>query len=254
MLQLVGYYPALQKVSGLSQREIAYVEKRAFTKASFRIFSSPWASDFVRKRFSVEAFTIPFGANLTELPNGPPLKKISPDYCTLIFVGVDWVRKGGDVVLAILRAIQKKGLKCRALIIGSSANIPRDLERDVVTVRSLDKVDQSDLYASHFQDSDFMVLPTMADCTPIVIAEAFAFGVPVLASNTGGISSMITNNVNGFLLSDRDPDSYAQLIVNVFNDRKKYAAMSIAGFESYARQFNWRKWAQDLIAKTKVDG
>ena len=50
-----------------------------------------------------------------------------------------------------------------------------------------------------FAESHFLVLPTQADCTPLVIAEANAFGVPCLVSVLGGLPTLVQDGQNGRL-------------------------------------------------------
>ena len=245
MLQLIDYYPSLMNVCKISKWEIGLVESRALKKASFNFFSSDWTTNFISDRFNItNILSVPFGANLKNLPTTQPGKNFSENRCTIIFVGVDWLRKGGDLALKIRAAIQQLGLECRLVIIGSS---PTDLiDTDVQVFNSIDKIVDGAFYEEKFREANFMILPTLADCTPIVISEAFAFGLPVVAANTGGISTMIEDGVNGFLINERDPVLYAKVIVESFNNPERYKALSQASFNSFKNTFNWDSWMGEV--------
>jgi GT2 family glycosyltransferase/CDP-glycerol glycerophosphotransferase (TagB/SpsB family)/glycosyltransferase involved in cell wall biosynthesis/ubiquinone/menaquinone biosynthesis C-methylase UbiE len=58
---------------------------------------------------------------------------------------------------------------------------------------------QSSQVNSIFQSFDVLVVPSLMDNYPIIIQEAFINKIPIIASNTGGIPEMITNDVNGIL-------------------------------------------------------
>src|SRR5205085_11401359 len=52
--------------------------------------------------------------------------------------------------------------------------------------------------------SDFLILPSQADCTPVVFSEANAFGLPCIASNVGGHTSIIKDGLNGRTWASHD--------------------------------------------------
>jgi len=246
MLQLIDYYPILRNVSIISKWEIEFIERRALRKSSVNLFSSDWASNFITNRFNLNNVrTISFGANILNQQDVIPTKEISKNKCSLIFVGVDWERKGGDLAIRIQQDIQQKGVVCKLIIIGSSPS--RKLtSQNIEIIETLDKIAQKELYRSKFEESDFMILPTQADCTPIVIAESFAFGVPVVASNTGGISCMINRGINGFLIDRQEPELFAKVILETINNNGEYMKLSKACIESFKTRFTWDVWAAEV--------
>jgi glycosyltransferase involved in cell wall biosynthesis len=64
---------------------------------------------------------------------------------------------------------------------------------------------------------------------------------------------MVSHDVNGILVEDRDPDTNAHLIINLFQDRKRYAMLSNACFQSYKQKFNWQKWANDFYKTVIIE-
>lgn len=248
ILQMVGYYPALERVLGLSARIVTGVERRAYSKASVVILSSSWAADFISKKYlASNIHVIPFGANLANNYPDPDPRAYKQGSCTLIFVGVDWKRKGGDLALEIRREVEKSGVNCRLIVVGS---VPKTIqEGNVDIIRDLDKRLDEEKYATLFRGADFMILPTNADCTPVVIAESFAFGVPVLAADTGGISQMINEGSNGFLIKKRSASAYATTITSILPDIERRQLIATACRDSFKTTFNWRSWASG-VAKT----
>jgi glycosyltransferase involved in cell wall biosynthesis len=242
VLQMVGYYPALERVQGFSVSIVSRIERRAFAKASANIFSSAWAADFISKKyFAGNIHIVPFGANLIDDYSHVKPRAYKNGACTLIFVGVDWKRKGGDLAVQIRRELEKTGIDCRLIVVGS---VPKTMQEDKVdVVTDLDKRLEESKYATLFRDADFMILPTNADCTPVVIAESFAFGVPVLAANTGGISQMINDGLNGFLINERSASAYATPITTMLSNIGQRQQMAAACRESYTTMFNWKAWA-----------
>ena len=71
-------------------------------------------------------------------------------------------------------------------------------------------------------NTHLLFVPTRADCTPIVFCEANAFGIPVITTDTGGVSSIIKNGENGFAFPlDATPDEYANTIQSLLDDPLK---------------------------------
>ena len=65
-------------------------------------------------------------------------------------------------------------------------------------------------------DTDLLVVPSAwYENTPFVILEAFAAGVPVAASDLGGMSEIVVPGVNGFLFSAGDPDALAGVLESI---------------------------------------
>jgi glycosyltransferase involved in cell wall biosynthesis len=247
ILQLINYYPSLNNVSRISSREVNFVEHRAFNKITLAFFSSSWASDFVKQHFKVNSVsTISFGCNLKQMTEIYP-KQLSAKKCNLLFVGVDWERKGGDVALKILQDLVEKKIDARLTVIGCVPPPGNDLNH----VRVIEKLDKDSAegereFVAILNRTDFFILPTRADCTPIVIAEAFSAGVPVLATNTGGIPSLVSEGVNGFMFAQDDVQGYVQRIIQLLNDSLQYNMISQNCIESYSTTFNWQRWAEEF--------
>lgn len=255
-LQLINYYPTMVKVSDLSKWEITRVESKAMKRNSLAVFSSEWATTFVQRNYKInKVFTIPFGSN--NQASIPQIEKQAPTKrrCNLLFVGVDWKRKGGNVVLEIHEKLLGKGIESRLTIIGSV--IPKEciIPKSVRVIESIDKdtFEGENLFNTIFQESDFFILPTLADCTPLVIAEAFSFGIPVLATRTGGIPSMVIENETGFLFVEYDTKGYVNTIESLCKDSVQYYTLSQKCKKFHCDVLNWQSWAlrlKQLVSST----
>ena len=72
-------------------------------------------------------------------------------------------------------------------------------------------------------DSHFLILPSIADCTPIVFSEANSLGVPCISRRVGGIPTIIKDDLNGKLFDrDSDPFQYCEYIFNIFTNYTQY--------------------------------
>lgn len=96
-------------------------------------------------------------------------------------------------------------------------------------------------------ESHYLILPTKADCSPVVFCEAFACGLPVVTCAVGGVPEIVTHGVNGFVVdSDAHPDAYADLIEGHYSDGEAYLRFRRAARDAYESTFNWQEWARRI--------
>src|SRR5690606_399593 len=77
---------------------------------------------------------------------------------------------------------------------------------------------QPDKVAEWMQISDILLLPSYKEGLPSALLEAMATGVVPIASNVGGIPSVIHHGVNGFLLQPGDTDALEAALVSCTTD------------------------------------
>jgi len=79
----------------------------------------------------------------------------------------------------------------------------------------------------YFKMADIFVVPSIrhesgaVDGLPVVVPEAMASGLPVIASDVGGIPVLIKDGYNGILVRERDVDAIAENIISLLNDHNK---------------------------------
>jgi glycosyltransferase involved in cell wall biosynthesis len=72
----------------------------------------------------------------------------------------------------------------------------------------------------YFAAADVFVLPSISEGLGLVLLEALATGVPVVASRVGGIPDIIVHEYNGLLVEPRDPKGLAEAIIRILTDDK----------------------------------
>ena len=242
------YYPFQKKLVKRSIYEMNTIQDRVLKKASAVIYSSAWAARSAIEDYGADPkkiHVVPFGANLDE----PPAREVAlarekSEQCRLLFLGVDWVRKGGDIAFETLLKLEELGVQAELIVCGCTPP-ERVAHERMKIIPFLDKNDerQHKELEKLFMSADFLLVPTRADCTPIVFCEASAFGLPVVTTNTGGVSEVVREGENGFLLPcEAQGDAYAEVIARLYRDDERYAELVRASRAAFEERLNWDAW------------
>lgn len=235
--------------------EFDLAEKHEFTalsKSNKLVYSSQWAaksaiSDYQGDPEKVEV--IPFGANLDDIPSVDQLfSKCNASRCRLLFIGKDWERKGGNIAFETLISLLNMGIDAELVMLGCVP--PDDIKHErlnVIPFLNKNNPKQRKELNQLFLQSHFLMFPTRADCSPIVICEANAFGLPVITTDVGGIPTIVKDGKNGYMLPlSASSDQYASVIANNFGDRAVYEQLVKSSREEYDQSLNWDTWAERI--------
>lgn len=99
-----------------------------------------------------------------------------------------------------------------------------------------------------YKSSAFLVLPSLQETAPMSIAEAMASGLPVIATDVGGIPYMVENGKSGFIASVNNNDALSKAMKHLIEnpDMRKQ-------FGNRAREIAESRWQPDKIAKQTVE-
>lgn len=248
------YYPLYSRLLANSARQAEAVEAAAFQNAALLLFSSPWAARSAIEDYGIDRRKVRahfFGANLDHIPTREQalarLARTKQDgVCRLLFMGIGWERKGGDIAYETLRALDALGITAELIVCGSTPPLGAAHERMKV-IPYLDKNDERQareiekLYAR----SDFLLLPTRADCAPNVFKEANAFALPAITTATGGVADIVRDGENGYALPyEARGDAYARLIADLWRDGPRYQQLSQSSRAAYVERLSWDAWAK----------
>lgn len=127
---------------------------------------------------------------------------------------------------------------------------------EVVLMGHVDTKTIYDYYKRHSIDC-FINLST-TEGIPVSIMEAISFGIPIIATNVGGVNEILTNNDNGFLIDEIYNTNAIQMTVNKFVNLtiKEQSLMRLKSREIWEEKFNAVKNYSDFyeyIKKSKED-
>jgi glycosyltransferase involved in cell wall biosynthesis len=246
---LFNTYPAYENLSQLTRRHGDSIESNAYQRASVLVFASQWAADSAIKDYGADpakVHVVPFGANLENSPARSVVEQTiaarSRVQMRLLFIGVEWERKGGPVAMAVTRHLNDMGIPTHLTIIGCSPEVG-SAERPYVTVLGFIGKDSEGKHRIHEElaKSHFLIVPSSAECYGLVYCEASAFGVPAIARNVGGVSSAVRDGQNGKLFMRADsPSAIAQWAASCFRNYETYRKLALSAHAEYEAHLNWK--------------
>jgi glycosyltransferase involved in cell wall biosynthesis len=248
---MVDFYASFTQVAPPSLAAGHAAERSALERCARAIYCSRWAADEARAAYGVPAGkleVVPFAGNLHEPPARAEVREAidarNPRRCELLFVGVEWKRKGGDIALETLEALLARGRNARLTIVGCRPpysywrQLPSAVE--VIPFISKETPEGRKRLADLYRRSHFFILPSRAEAFGLVLSEANAFGVPCLTTRVGGLRSVILDGINGqtFELSDRGVH-YADYIDSLLADPPRYSALARRAAEEALTRLSW---------------
>lgn len=243
----LNYHKNLSKLTKKSLVQGNLIEQRAINNSKKIIVSSQWAAKSVIEDYNAvpeKVKVIPYGANFEILPFEQDLVFEKPSEWKLLFIGVYWENKGGDIAFNAFIKLREEGYNVSLTIVGC---IPppdvKDAKLTVIPFINKNDVEGQKILFEIYAKHHILILPTRFDCTPIVINEASAFGMPSVVADTGGVRGHLREGVNGYLVdySDRG-EKYAQVISGLISDPLNYIALRQSSRKEYVDNLNWHHW------------
>jgi glycosyltransferase involved in cell wall biosynthesis len=251
---MLDYYGGSFANIGSRELGIAHAqEQAALARASFAIYSSNWAANIVKSSYTAsehKVTVIEFGANLPiehDLDDVIAFneRRLSSE-CVLLFIGVDWDRKGGATAFEAARLLNERGIKTVLKVVGGCGLQARFVESFGFINKNTTEGQQQ--ISNLFATSTFFILPTRAEAAGIVFCEAGAFGLPALATKTGGVENYVVDSQTGYCLPlAADGRAYADLIATTLTSPDNYRLLSIGAFQRYKQTLNWKAGVSSLL-------
>lgn len=167
---------------------------------------------------------------ITEAPAGPP---------TVLFVGRQFERKGGDILLRAFRQVRGTIPDAQLVVVG-----PQELAVTDPGVRCLGFLDKDgpggwDRLTQAYGSADVFCLPTRFEAFGIVYVEAMHFGLPCVGTRVWAVPEIIADGESGFLVPPDDPDTLAERLTRLLSDRPLARRMGAAGRARARSRFTW---------------
>lgn len=209
---------------------------------------SEWAKRSLEQDYGVDGqrvTVLPPGTMLSNYPapgtKGP--RREGP--LRLLFVGGDFKRKGGDLLVDVVRRHLRGAVELHLV---TAAELPA--EAGVFVHRGL-KPHSPELLRL-YREADVFVLPTRGDCLAVVLGEAMASELPIITTRVGAHAEAVEDGKSGFLLDKDDADGLRDRIQRLVNEPELLRSMARRSREIGEERFDMHKNANriaDLLVR-----
>jgi glycosyltransferase involved in cell wall biosynthesis len=174
--------------------------------------------------------TILIGANVEAAASSDDLARYGAG--RILFVGIDWERKGGPTLLAAFDKVAADFAHATLTIAGCSPALSHPRARATGLLPRAE-------VASLFADASIFCLPSVVEPSAVASVEAMAFKLPVVATTVGGFPGMVVNGETGLLVPPNDANALAGALANLLADPPRARSMGQAGFVRGRERFTW---------------
>ena len=157
------------------------------------------------------------------------------------------VKRTDDVLLA-LKGLHERGVPAALCLVGDGPDRDQLEERahELGIARDCFSLGYQDAVADWYAAFDAMILPSANEGTPVSVIESLAAGRPVVATDVGGVSDVVRDGVDGFLVEAADVDALADRLQELAADPERRRAMGEAGRERVLHRYAVARLVDDV--------
>ncbi|KKR86708.1 hypothetical protein A2875_02540 [Candidatus Gottesmanbacteria bacterium RIFCSPHIGHO2_01_FULL_46_14] len=226
------------------------------SKADQVIANSTFTRDLIHQILRIPVYIIPFASTVSVGQRATFKRILSKKTFNILFVGRLIERKGVQYLIWAFERLHKKNSNVRLDVVGNGPLLTQIKEQvDACglhgVVRLYENIGEKEL-VRFYQKSDLFVLPSIVDRWKdteglgVVLIEAMSFGIPVIASNVGGIPSVVKHYENGLLVPQKDPVALANAIDELIRNPNLAKRLGENGVSFVRKNYNW----ESIVGKT----
>jgi glycosyltransferase involved in cell wall biosynthesis len=185
----------------------------------------------------------PYGTTFSDTHS--PLPTPHSPLFRLLFVGRHIERKGIEYLIKAAALLDSEKFQIRIAGTGDlTEKLKEQAAREAPKVLFLDKIPREDL-AKEYQNADCFVLPAIIDSKGdteglgVVLIEAVEYGLPLIASNVGGISDVVIDRKTGLLVPEKSPEALASAIKELAENEALQKTLVLGAKEHVRENFSW---------------
>jgi len=218
------------------------MEARVIARAQGVFTISPADYDYYVGKFPQHASKIhytPLGIEIDEYTPPATREAGAP---RILFVGRLDASKGLDLLIAGFARFRQRYPEAVLIIVGGSHDynpVEGEVRRAIAEHNVGDAVVMTGLLPReailpYYQQADVFVLTSLWEGLPTALLEAMACGVPAVVTNVGGMPAVVKDDVNGYVLTERDAEQLASLIERAYLNRERLSPEARRTAENYS--------------------
>jgi glycosyltransferase involved in cell wall biosynthesis len=224
-------YPLINPARYLSSKTYIKMEWMIYEHATLLFVMSSNIKDSLVQQYGISPDKVKLvyaGSNTKILPDVNPKKYANKN---ILFVGKDWERKGGPLLVEAFEHVLQEIPDATLTIIGSN---PRISIRNCTVVENV-PVEQVSAY---YNEASVFCLPTKREPFGIVFIEAMLNHLPIVTNSIGATPELVLNNENGFRLN-YDAREYADTLIQLLNDPIRCEQMGERSYQLAQANYTW---------------
>lgn len=232
------YYPDGNKQIERWKECIPY-EKQAYNQASMVFTMSEHSRQSLIEHYGLpeeKTLCVQAGCNIPYIENNDPKRYQRKK---ILFVGVDWERKGGPELVEAFSRIRKKHPTATLTVVGCNPKLTVPGE----TIEGFHSQEQT---AKFLADSSIFAMPSRREAFGMVYLEAMRAGLPVLASDLGSTPDFIINGKNGFRINQGDIDELSLRLDELLSNHEQCRNMGIEAQKIVEQNYTWKLTQQKM--------
>lgn len=181
--------------------------------------------------------------------------------CRLLFVGRLDAIKGVRVLFEAVADLARRGVAIELTLVGDGPD--RAGLQAEAQLRGLGEVVRFTGYlsqaavAERLAEADLFVLPSFAEGVPVVLMEALASRMPVVATRVAGVAELVEDGVSGLLVPPGDPEALGEALAALAADAPRRAQMGEAGRARVVAEFDAAReaaWLAEILRARRLGG
>lgn len=164
-----------------------------------------------------------------------PLKTTNSDYTkpVILFVGLDWKRKGGPDLVEAFKIVLEKCPDARLMIVGAAPEV------SLPNCQVIGKVPPEEL-DRYYQQASVFCLPTYLEPFGIVFIEAMTAHLPIVATRVGAIPDFVEEGRNGWMVEPGDIRGIAEALLKLLEDPQRSRQFGEYSYQLTQERYSWK--------------
>ena len=226
------------------------LESGAFERASHICTRSKFVRASLIEDYGIQeekVTAIGGGVNLRKLPEIDMCRQPGPP--TVLFIGKNFYRKGGDLILEAFARVRREMPDARLLFLCLEP-VPSHFSSEGVELipPTWDRQQISNLY----RRADVFVLPSRLETWGDVLLEAMAHCLPCVGVAGEAMEEIVENGVTGIVVGSNSVDELRDALLTLFKSGSLRAAMGAAGRKKVEEQFTWHRVVERLSESMRI--
>ena len=196
------------------------------------------------------------GINLENMKSSVDFKKkyaINHDY--FLFLGRFHKVKGIDILLKAMQLIKNHHLMSDVKLVimgvdfgfeGEMLKMIKEMGLDNI-IKIIKNPPREDVIAA-YKESEFLVLPSRWELSPLTPLEGFAFKKPTISTKAHGIPYTLHDRKDSILVETENYKELSDMIIDLLNDKKKCAQLGMEGYEFVHKECNSKRMAKQILS------